>query len=88
MHPNHQHFFVIGAVEYADLPAFRKRARGAPKKIVFQLVGARLFETENLAALRIDAGHHVPDSAILAAGVHPLKNQQQRIAVGRVVQVL
>ena len=55
---------------------------------MFQLVGARLFETENLAALRIDPGHDVPDGAVLAASVHPLKNQQQRIAVGRVVKLL
>ena len=51
-------------------------------------VGARMFEAEHLAALRIDAGHHVPDGAVLAGGVHRLKNQQHRIAVGRVVQTL
>jgi hypothetical protein len=44
MHPHHQHFFVIRTIEDADLPAFRQTARGAPKKIVFQLVGAGLFE--------------------------------------------
>jgi hypothetical protein len=38
--------------------------------------------------LRIDPGHDVPDGAVLAGGVHPLKNQQQRIAVGRVVKLL
>jgi hypothetical protein len=47
-----------------------------------------MFETENLAALRIDARHDVPDGAILAGSIHPLKNQQQRIAVGRVVKAL
>jgi hypothetical protein len=35
-----------------------------------------LFETENLAAVWIHAGHDVPDSAVLAASVHPLKNEQ------------
>ena len=50
--------------------------------------GAGLFEAENLAALRIDPGHDVPDGAVLAGRVHPLKNQQQRIAVGGVVKVL
>ena len=88
MHANHQHLLVIGTIEYADLPAFGQPARGAPEKIMFQLVGARLFETENLAALRIDPGHDVPDGAVLAGGIHPLKNQQQRIAVGRVVKLL
>jgi hypothetical protein len=51
-------------------------AGGAPEKIVFQLIGARLFEAENLAALGINPGHHVPNGAVLAASVHPLKNQQ------------
>ena len=55
---------------------------------MFQLAGARLSETGNLAALRIDPGHDVPDGAVLAGRVHPLKNQQQRIAVGRAVKTL
>jgi hypothetical protein len=33
---------------------------------MLQLFGARLFETENIAALRIDPGHDVPDGAVLA----------------------
>jgi hypothetical protein len=60
----------------------------APKKIMFQFIGGRLLETENLAALRIDPGHDVPDGSVLARSVHPLKNQQQRIAVGGVVKLL
>src|ERR1019366_7203716 len=75
MHPNDQHFLVIGPVEYADPPAFRQTARRAPEKIVLQFLGARLFETENLAAFRIDSGHDVLDGAVLAGSVHPLKNQ-------------
>jgi hypothetical protein len=55
---------------------------------MFQFVGGGLLETENLAALRIDPGHDVPDGTVLAARVHPLKNQQQRIAVGGVVKTL
>ena len=88
MHANDQHFLVIGTIEDADPPAFGQTARGAPEKIVLQLLGARLFETEHLAALRIDSGHDVPDGAVLAGGVHRLKNQQQRIAVGRVVKAV
>ena len=88
MHPNDQHLLVVGTIEDADPPAFRQTAGRAPEKIVFQFLGARLFETENLAALRIDPGHDVPDGAVLAGSVHPLKNQQQRIAVGRVVKAL
>jgi hypothetical protein len=71
MHANDQHLLVIGTIEDADPPAFGKAARRAPEKIMFQFFGARLFETENLAALRIDPGHDVPDGAVLAGGVHP-----------------
>jgi len=54
MHPDDQHFLVIGTIEDADPPAFRQMTGRAPEKIMFQLLGARLFETENLVALRID----------------------------------
>jgi hypothetical protein len=46
-----------------------------------QLLGARCLEAENLAALGIDAGHHMLDGAILARGIHPLKNNQEGIPV-------
>ena len=88
MHADDEHFLVIGTIEDTDPPASRQTAGRAPKKIVLQFLGARLFETKNLAALRIDPGYDVPDGAILAGGVHSLKNQQQRIAVGRVVKAL
>src|ERR1019366_4034720 len=88
MHANNQHFLVIRTVEDADPAAFRKSARSAPKKIMFQLFGTGLFETEDVAAFRIDPGHDVTDGAILAGTVHTLENQQQRISVGRVVKVL
>ncbi len=61
MHPDDQHLLIIGTIEDADAPAFRQMAVCAPEKIMFQLIGGRLFETENLAALRIDPGHDVPD---------------------------
>ena len=88
MHSNDEHLLVVRTIEYADPSAFGKAARRAPEKIMFQFFGARLFETENLAAFRIDAGHDVPDGAVLAGSVHALKNQQQRIAVGGVVKVV
>jgi hypothetical protein len=55
---------------------------------VLQFLLTWLFETENLTALRIDPGHDVPDRPVLAARVHSLKNQQQRIAAGGVLKVL
>ena len=55
---------------------------------MLQILGARLFETEDLAALWIDPGHDVPDGPVLASSVHCLENQQDRIAIRRVVQAL
>ena len=88
MDPNDEHLFIIGAIEDADPSAFRKATRGAPEKIMLQLFSARLFEAEYLAALRVYPGHDVPDGAILAGRIHPLKDQQQRIAVRCVVKLL
>jgi len=69
MQANDQHFLVIGTIENSDLPALGKTACGAPEKIMFQLVGARLLETEDLAALRIDPGHDVSDGAVFAGSI-------------------
>ena len=88
IHPDHQHFLVIRTIENADPPAFRQMTVRAPEKIMLQFVGGRLFETENFAALWIDPGHDVPDGAVLSTGVHPLKDQQQRVAVGGIVKLL
>ena len=62
--------------------------RGTPEKIVIQFRRTRVLEAEYLAALRIDAGHHVLDGAVLSGRVHGLKDQQHRIAVGCVVKLL
>src|SRR5664279_3919392 len=88
MHSNDQYFLVVRTIEDTDPSAFGKTAGRTPEKIMLQLFGARLFEAENLAALRIDPGHDVPDGAVLTGRVHPLKNQQQRIPVGGVVKLL
>jgi hypothetical protein len=58
------------------------------KKIMFQFSGAGLFETEHLATPRIHAGRDVPDGTVFSGAVHPLKNQQQRITVGRALKLL
>jgi hypothetical protein len=42
MHPDDQHFLIIGTIEDADPPAFRQMTVRAPEKIMFQLVGGRL----------------------------------------------
>ncbi len=70
-----QHLLVIRSIEDADPPALGQIARGTPQKIVLQLLRARMFEAEYLTALRIDAGHYVPDGAIFSGGIHRLKDQ-------------
>ena len=47
-----------------------------------------MFKAENLAALGIDAGHDMFNGAILARGIHGLKNQQQRVTVGSIEDIL
>jgi len=32
-----------------------------------------MFETEDLATLRIDPGHNVPDGPVFSSGIHCLK---------------
>ena len=88
MHPQDQHFLVIGSVENADPPAFRQVASRAPEKIVLQFGGAGMLEAEHLAALRIDPGHDMPDGAIFSRRIHRLKDQQDGIAVGCVMEML
>ena len=88
MHTNDQHFLVIGTVKDADPAAFGKAACGAPKKVMLKFLGTRLLKTEDLAAFRIHPGHDVADCAIFAGSIHPLKDQQQRVLVGRIVKIL
>jgi hypothetical protein len=41
-----------------------------------------------LKTSRVDAGHDVLDGAVLARGVHCLKNQQHSVAVAGIKQTL
>src|SRR5450830_53711 len=88
MYTYDQHLLVIGSVEDADPAAFRQTLGSTPQKIMFKFRGTRMLETEHLAALRIDARHHMANGSVLAGRVHSLKNQQYRIAVGGIVQAL
>ena len=85
---NDEHLFVIGPVEDADAAALGKAQVGAPEKVVLELGGAGLLEAGNVAALRVDAAHHVADGAVFAGGVHALEDEQKRIAIGAVEQLL
>ena len=79
-----EHLLVVGPIKDTDPPAFGQITSRAPQKIVLQFDGARPFEAEHLTALRIDPRHHMLDGAIFSSRIHCLKDEQRRIAVGRV----
>ena len=74
MYANYQHFLVIGTIEHTDPSALGKAARRSPEKIMFQFFGARLFETEYLATLRIHSRHHMPNRTVFAGSIDTLKD--------------
>ncbi len=88
MHADDQHLLVVGAVEDADLASFGQLLRGPPEEVVIQLRGAGVLEAVHLATLGIHAGHNGLDRAVLPRGVHALKDDQQRVSVRGVLQLL
>ena len=58
------------------------------KKIVLQFGSAGMLEAEHLASLGVDPGHHVPDGAVFPRRIHRLKDQQDGMAIRRVVKPL
>jgi hypothetical protein len=83
MHPRHQAFLIVGAIEDADVTALRQRDHAAPHEVVIELQRARLLERGDLAALRVDALENPLDRAVLARGIHALQHHQHRPAVLR-----
>ena len=61
---------------------------GTPQIVVIALLRRRRLEAEHLAALRVDAAHHVADGAVLPGRVHRLEDHQQRVGVLRVQAIL
>ena len=49
---------------------------------------AGMLEADDLAALRIDAGHDVLDGAVLPRRVHRLEDHQDGVPVGGIKQLL
>ena len=56
----------------------RQRHRRPPKEIVIELELARCLEGGYVAALRIDAGHHMGNHAVLPRRVEPLQDDEDR----------
>ena len=83
-----QHVLVVRAVEDADPAPLGQAPHVPPEEVVVELLGRRLLEAEDLAALRVHAGHDVLDRPVLAGRVHRLEDDQHRVAVVGVEQVL
>jgi len=73
----HQHVFIMRAVENGDFALGRYLAVDAPQKVVVEFCAGRFFKGGDFAALRIHGGEHLPDSAVLAPGVHGLQADKQ-----------
>src|SRR6202041_1523301 len=70
VYADHEHLFVVGAIEDSDSAALGDALVGAPHEVVIELLDRRLLERINLASLRIDPGHHVTDDAVLDGSGH------------------
>ena len=88
MHADHQDLLIVGTVEDADTATLGQVLVATPEIIVVEVLGRWRLERHHLAALRIDAGHHMLDGAILASGVHRLEDEEHGPAVLRVEPVL
>ena len=88
MYAHDQHFFIIRTIEDSDSSAFGQALIGPPQKVVIQIGGTWMLETEHLAPLRVDTTHDMANGAIFACRIHGQKNQQEAVTVRRVVHLL
>src|SRR5215510_575355 len=88
MHPHHQGFLVIAAIENADATALWQTLQATPEIIVVEVFAGRRLERKNLTALRVETGHDMLDRTVLSGGVHRLKYKQYCPAVLGIKHVL
>lgn len=88
VHAHDQHLLVVGAVEDTDAATLRQVASRTPEEVMLQFPRTWMLKAEDLAALGVDARHHMANSAIFACGIHRLKHQQQGVPVRCIEQAL
>jgi len=75
-HPGDQHVLVVRAVEDTDVAGLRQPLLDAPEEVVRALLLGGGLEAVDPYALRVDQADGVAQHAALAAGVHPLQDEQ------------
>ncbi len=88
MNADDEHFLVVRAVKNDDFAALREVASGAPKEIVPKLRRTRVAVAKDIAALWVDAGHHVLNAAVLSGCIHGLEDNEHSMPVRGVEQLL
>ena len=78
MNASDQHVLVMGTVEDGHLPPGRRGTMDPPEEIVRKLLGGRLLECHDLAALGIHRSQDVIDRPVLSPGVQRLQADQER----------
>jgi hypothetical protein len=66
---------------HGDVPAPRQMRHVPPQEVVLHLARPRRLERHHLAPLRVHAGKHGTDGAVLAAAIHRLEHRQHRLTV-------
>ena len=69
MHADNQYLFLSGTVKMPIRPRPGKRQVVRQRKSCSGILGTGLFEAMDFTFLRIDAGQHVADDAILGSGI-------------------
>ena len=75
-------------VEDRDLPPPRRMGMHTPQEVMSQFRGGRDLESGDRRALRVQCAEHVIDRAVLAAGVERLKDDEDRMLVLGIEELL
>ncbi len=88
VHPDDENVLVIRSVEDRNLALGGQHFGGPPQEVVRDVFVGRHLEGHHAGTLWIESAHHVSDQAVLAAGIHPLQHEQQRVPPVGVEKVL